>query len=227
MKRHLPCEYCGSRDNAYQYPDGIWCFGCKRYTPNKTSINNVKETLHGTKNTTGKSYSIPTDCSFTIPPVPYLWLSNYGLTNDEIQRNNIKWSESKKSLVFPIYNNSELVFWQERKFGTDKRWISHGSKPDAVLGAGDPLVLVEDIISAIRVSKVTACKPLFGSAINVNIFLRIKEKYSACKIWLDYDKAKDSIKYATQGSMFIPTQSIITIKDPKCYTTKEIKEYVI
>lgn len=46
-------------------------------------------------------------------------------------------------------------------------------------------------------------------------------------MWLDRDKAKESIRQSAWVRQYIPkTVTIITPKDPKCYTDEEINEFV-
>lgn len=86
-------------------------------------------------------------------------------------------------------------------------------------------VLVEDILSAIKVGRIVQSIALLGSYIPESLYRKL-HKFSAVKIWLDYDKLSNSIKYSRRLSSVVgvPTRPIITTLDPKEYTTQEIKE---
>jgi uncharacterized radical SAM superfamily Fe-S cluster-containing enzyme len=66
--------------------------------------------------------------------------------------------------------------------------------------------------------------PLFGSHINTKRLLTIKRFYDMeIVIWLDHDKAKESVKYAKQArDIGLKARNVISEKDPKYYSEQEI-----
>lgn len=221
-----PCNTCNSSDAMSSYEDGsTYCHSCKTYSPPKTRIVDVKSKLYSkvseNKNTT---ICLPADASFRIEPIGYNWLTNYGLTHEDITRHKIQWSNNNKSLIFPIYQGNVLIMYQQRYFGSQFKWKTTGVKAITYsIGNGSPVVLVEDIVSAIKVGTVTTSIPLFGSSVNTSLLLRLSKLYNKCFIWLDRDKAKESIAFSSIGKMFMDCAPIITDKDPKCYDTDYIR----
>lgn len=229
--QHVACPECRKigkdkkGNNLGIYDDGgVYCFSCgfSIHGNNRTSLPNPR--VYRTENkkiaiTYGELF-LPTGSSLD-------WLYKYHLTDSQIEQYNIKWSIKEKALVFPIYKDKELIFYQLRYFEKGKsKWRSYGTKPLIYLGNSAPIVLVEDIISAIRVGEIATAVPLFGSTISTKSLLTIRKQYDNIIIWLDYDKANDKkTKQAIAAckAIFKETKQIITEKDPKAYTTEDIR----
>lgn len=147
------------------------------------------------------------------------------------------WSDSREYLIFPFFGETrdELVAWQGRYFGertTHPKWFSKGDLQDVVslhdvLGRkGECLVLVEDIISAIRVGNSAASVCIFGSYVDSARLLHLRIFTSgSIVLWLDPDKRKESIKFAKLAhSLGFESRIVLTDRDPKEYTDEEIQE---
>ena len=84
-----------------------------------------------------------------------------------------------------------------------------------------PVVIVEDVLSAIKVGRVTSTVCLLGSTPKKDANLPVT--CNTAIIWLDCDAVTKahtiSRKLTLQG---IKTWVIFTDKDPKCYNTDEI-----
>jgi len=176
---------------------------------------------------------LPYDCTINIPRHALAWLEQYKLSINTIKKHNILWSDSKESLIFPYFIEGELVAWQMRYFG-DKgypKWITKGKIEEIIYTIGNiplgTLVLVEDIVSAIKVSQVEQCSPLFGSVITTKRLVRLSPFYNTLIIWLDYDKRKESIKFAEKARLLgFNVYNVVTEKDPKEYSYEEIRQYL-
>ena len=165
-------------------------------------------------------------------PNPYIYLMGNGITDEEIVKYNIGYSHYYKRVIFPVYQNDELVYWQGRTIEEltkdNPKWINikKVGREDVYFnatGPGSGVVLVEDILSAIKVARVRSCTALLGSYISN----RLKLSLINCDvmIWLDYDKKKEAMDYAMgMRAMGINTNFRVTRKDPKEYSTEEIKE---
>ena len=158
--------------------------------------------------------------------------------------NGVLWSEKEERLIFPFWNGEELLGWQGRYFGKDpekirkNKWWSKGNLQSIFhiyfLGRGgvgqerhktSALVLVEDVISAIKVSKAGInVMPLFG----VNVKSRMPQirvlNYVEAILWLDPDQHIKMINECNRerlnGFMMHP---ILEMKDPKYFSVEEIK----
>lgn len=183
---------------------------------------------------------LPEDLTGAFPRDPLTWLKKYGITDQEITRNNIQWSPSKKRLYFPIYDDEEgvnLVAHESRNFsGEGPKTIWKGADKDSVLHIlGDlsspTLVVVEDILSAIKVGRQYACLPLFGSNLSDHLLWRLR-RFLGDKpdltLWLDADKLGYAMKAAMRAAaMGFTTRIVSTQEDPKAQLDRHIKELVM
>lgn len=178
--------------------------------------------------------SLPEDIAPYIPSVADSWLKQYELTQTELIVNRVVWSEAKQYLIFPYFDDKNFLYgWQGRYFGNNSKhpkWIGHGNfkQVDPIYGNNTKtIVLVEDIISCIKVARVSCCCPLFGSFINPSRICTLNNKLNPEQffIWLDKDKMKESYIYNnTLNKLGISSSIISTQEDPKKYSTEQIKE---
>jgi len=246
--RHEPCPNCGSRDNLARYSDGhAWCFGCK-YLELPSGISYIRSSLYNNNNKEKehKDVNLPADFSYSIPPSGLSWLSKYNLTIREIRENRVGWSDegiklTKKNLViapllvFPVFDlYGNLLFWQGRNFGNSgPKYITKGYKEDTyhiienVQGDRTRIVLVEDVVSAIKVSRVCNAMPIFGSTISLKRIRTLSERFSRLTLWLDMDKQIEARKTALKASVLFDKVDVVASPlDPKEYSTDEIEKYL-
>lgn len=243
--RHSPCPNCGSSDALAEYEDGHkWCFSCKYYEPPINSINGYRNKFDKEE---GKHYSqcvLPDDFDYNIGHKGVEWLKKYSLSHKEIVDNRFGWSNKgiflKKQqvpmaplLVFPIYDQvGHLLMWQARNFGEHgPKYYTKGAKDCLhILGEqqGDTVIVTEDLISAIKVSRIAPAMPLWGSYLSLEIARRLSSRFNKVVMWLDKDKAQDSFKQAQNLSYLFKEgmTSIRTERDPKDYSTQELQEYL-
>ncbi len=201
--------------------------------PSPTTVTSLKQRLSRSARTTAhESYDLG-DITFRIPSTPKAWLTKYGVTDDEIHKENICWNESKQLLTFPIYNGEALMGFTARYFGTNAdypRYIHkfrHGFYKLFAKQSCDIIILTEDYISALKVGRHFNAIPLLGAHLPLSLILSLVYQQPRLRIWLDRDKATDSIKFAARARQFIPDcGSIITENDPKDHTDMEIKQIV-
>lgn len=89
-----------------------------------------------------------------------------------------------------------------------------------------PLVIVEDPVSAIRLSEAYSdSMPLLGSHLATSRLNALAGLYRAVVVWLDSDKYKEACDIAYRFRLVgVDAQVKWTELDPKCYTDTEIKE---
>jgi hypothetical protein len=225
------CDQCGSRDNLAVYDDHVWCFGCRFYE-NRKSINpKLINNIHRKKNN-NDVVSLPDDFDYHIPPAPLKWLTDYGITAQEIQRHRMGWSEFKKYLVFPVYDPAgNLLMWQGRYYGDNPdhpKYITRGAKNVLhILGEHGILVLVEDLVSAIKIARKHKAMPLWGSSINLDLLIRLHSVTNEFAIWLDHNMYDEARKAANRALQWYDRVVVIeTPLDPKCYTPAEIQTII-
>ena len=229
---HEPCPKCGSRDNVGVYSDGHkWCFGCGYYVPPSGAS---KKALEPVVDKPAGGIYLPDDCEPYYPYKCLHWVHQYGLSDVDLRANRVVWSEYSQLLIFPLLDEDKtLLGWQGRNFG-DKykvKWFGRGKLDDILVFKGtydDPLILVEDIISAIVLGKNDKwAMPLFGSSVSTKRLVRLKLITNQLVIWLDHDKANEAHKFVKQAQrMGFEAKSVITYKDPKYHTLDEINEII-
>lgn len=227
------------------YSDGHkWCFACGFYVPSNgvVDIANLRLKLEQRRKENGIVISLPGDFTHIIPEKPRQWLKKYGLTEHEIQTNKIGWSGTFNRLIYPVYDHyGNLLMYQGRLFETiegSKRARFHTQgrpeKVDAYFGVNwennlhDSVCVVEDVISAIKVSRVCPALPLWGSELSLSRIIRIAEIFKNLIIWLDHDKASYQARCEIKARPFFDHVSgLYTIQDPKAHGTEELKKCLI
>ena len=210
-----------------------WCFGCGYYVQ-RNGLEQVQE-LERKINNKNKELkrnhvTLPSDFTYNLPCIAKSWLNNYGITKKELIDNHIGWSENDTQLIYPCFDVcGNLLMYQGRKFNDGilhgNRFHTHGpcEKIYHILGdLGDGrrrIVLVEDMVSCIKVARTMPCLVLFGSTIATERLINLSNKFTNLIIWLDKDKAKYAVARSQIAKfMFDSVRVVITEKDPKRYT---------
>lgn len=227
--RKEPCPECRkigndrSGDNLAMYSDGhSYCYRCG-YHSNRTRVTNT------TTSSLSHTIVLPADVTTELPYEARQWLNKYELTRLDISRNHVMWSEKYSRIVFPYFNEAELLAWQGRYIGEDKtkaKWFSQGKIHEII----HPLqvhqrqaVLVEDIVSAIKVSKICGAIPIFGSSVSTKQILRLKSIVDEVWFWLDPDMRGKSLKLAhISNTLGLTAHTIFSDKDPKEHSIEKI-----
>lgn len=235
---HTQCPECkkqgrdNSANNLGVYSDGhTFCFSCGYHTAGDAIIQYKNRHLEVQEVYTGPV--LPYDVTTEIPREPLEWFCSHGLDTNTLQKHNIMWSESRQMLVFPYFIEGELLGWQGRVFGeqsTRRKWFTQGRVDDFIYTLGvnlGVLVLVESIVSAIKVSRVCASSPIFGSHISNERLLRINKFYDKIIIWLDPDKRTVALRAAQKARLFgLEAHVVLSDMKPKDYTIEEIERFV-
>jgi len=243
---HAPCPSCGSRDNLAVYTDHKYCFGCRYYEGQRTHNFRIDKDKYK-KNNDNPSCFLPPDFNLSIPKIGHDWLSQYKITPKDTITNRIGWSDKgvlarhgnkderlfAPMMIFPVYDpHGNLLMWQGRYFGDDKKvpkYYTRGSRDCLhLLGDRGIIVLVEDLLSAIKVAKVARAIPLFGSSVNLDLLSRINRITDSFLIWLDKDKYKDAQRFVKRASQYFTfVKAVYTELDPKCYQPAEIERILL
>lgn len=189
--------------------------------------------------------SLPKDATYLLPMPALAWLWKYDLDQYEIDTMRCCYSPSMNRLILPVYKDDKLVYWQGRNLGVvDKKnpkYINSRKKKgedcyytQVKRGAyNQTICIVEDIVSAVKVGRVTDSIALLGSYIPMNLIRYIvaspyTKGYDQILIWLDYDKQKESIQFSKRLRELTgkDIRCIITEKDPKELSTEEIEAHV-
>ena len=219
-------------DNLACYPDGSkYCFRCG-YKQHKNRFVAKTEPLPL------PIITLPHDVSTSYPSNILDWVQSFQLSKTDLLHNGALWSDSINRLIFPFWIDGELKGWQARSIKKDEKikWLTKGIIKDLnIIYSGGRsvtqwsretrLFLVEDIISAIKVSKANKgilAMPLFG--VNFKILQLVKLNFKEYIIFLDENMHEHSIKKARQMSHYgIHCSTVLSKCDPKRYTYEELK----
>ncbi len=241
LLRQEQCPLCAKEGNDRKgnnlavYSDGhSFCFGSHGLvvSGNKIIQFKNKDLPEATKN----DAVLPTDCDTTYPNYCLEWVGQYELDRNDLLGNNVLWSDSYKRLIFPVYGDESrgLIAWQGRYFGDDPtkaKWFGRGDLKNTfhILGNSDIVVLVEDIVSAIKVAKAGfSSMSLFGCVVGVERFKRLYkllDKSSRVVVWLDENKRKEAVFEAKLGRLYgMNCTTVFSKRDPKDENYESIKD---
>lgn len=162
-----------------------------------------------------------------------VWLYKSGLSNATIKANGFYWCERIKRVVLPVLDGSKLVYWQARGFDPDRpKYLNPKiDKPvykSGPLSATGPIVLTEDILSAVKVGQIaTAWARLGTGPLSDALLTELASTGREISVWLDPDEAgiKGRIRIGKQlRALGVSVRIIRAEQDPKYYSLDQIKE---
>ena len=222
-----PCPHCGSSDARAEYENSYWCFSCSTYD-SKNDTQSLRDRINKRTEQDVKITNGVLDTIKDIPQKGMQWLLKYGISREEIAKYGISWEPAKRLLV--LINNKG--YWQARNFGFGNyKYKSNGMKPLQIYGDGDTIVVVEDVLSAIKIARCRyesfCASPLLGSSMPKQTMSQLTKQYKTIHVWLDRDKAKQAVNIRNQlRSLGVTSKAIITPKDPKEYNKTEILNWL-
>ena len=92
---------------------------------------------------------------------------------------------------------------------------------------GREVVLVEDILSAMKVGRYAPCVALLGTNISDEIILALKKNYDSIVIALDEDATDRAWYFKKKYGLVMPIKVAPLQRDPKDMSEQEIKEIIL
>jgi hypothetical protein len=134
----------------------------------------------------------------------------------------------------PLYDeDKQLCCVQAKNFNPKRaskaKYYNVGDKSLSATTYGDSstLILTEDILSAIKVSKVYMGMPLLGTHISRSKLAKVCTGVERLVVWLDEDKWREARQIADAAKLIgINAKTLLTPKDPKEYNDNEILQLV-
>lgn len=232
--RFKGCEKCGSRDNVGVYDDGSsWCFGCHAYSPASSMAFVPTRDVREENGSDGEVLRGLLGRE-SLPERVVRYLNEYQLTVEDILHSGGGWNPSRSLLTFPYYDKEgTLVCVQGRNFGDrGPKYFNRGSTYQVVdlIGKHSPtsVVITEDKLSAIKVSKVTNAFPALGTQVQLHKLVWLKAQgVQNLYLWLDRDKWKEGVEICDKAKWLgLSTRAIYSELDPKSYSLEQIMVYL-
>lgn len=178
---------------------------------------------------------LPDDFTEEIPRHGRSWLFQAGITPVVWRQHRIGYSERLDRVILPVYDARGNLEWYQC------RALQKGQKPKYLQPARDRskimfrvtrsgkdmerVILVEDILSAIRVGRHINTVSLLGTKITTAQASELG-KYTEVTTWLDSDTAGRQGAYKIRKTLSLITEvsNILTPLDPKELSDREIKK---
>ncbi len=145
------------------------------------------------------------------------------------------YSEYRDQLIFPYFDsNNNLLAYQARNFSKEakQKWWSQGNLSQILhilplREKYDRIILVEDVVSAIKVSRWRSVMPLFGCITGLERLRRLSLLTPRVTHWLDPDKRREALKWSNKAYLFgIGGDVIFSTHDPKEHSDEEIRDFL-
>ena len=249
-KARVDCNKCGegTNTNAMMISHSLksyngFCFACNNQPFEMKGTQTLQE-LSELKRINNESLrqpenerpTLPEDFTTNIPLEGRLWLYSNGITDILLRKHNIGYSKRLRRVIMPIYDSEGTLVWyqcralldgQVPKYlqpSGDKAGLLFQSTPADTNKASNSLVVVEDIMSAIRVGEVWDTISLLGTKADTDQLITLS-KYDHVVTWLDSDKAgkRGSAGIRQALSILTETRDVCTEHDPKTYSRQQIE----
>lgn len=227
----LSCLVCPSSDAMSEYDDHYYCFSCKAYIRK----NNYSPIVHRPRRQDKVDY--PIGAVFNPKKFPLdacRWLYENGVFDHSIEEYKIFYVPETHRVGIPtLSRHGDLLNYQTRRLNEDDgtpKYLGRGPKNlfHSRFTKTTYCVIVEDMLSAIRVGELCSSIALCGTSLPTKRVWDIIDIFKAAIIWLDGDAPglKAASKIEKQLSLYIPCKIIKSTEDPKKYTKKEIREII-
>ncbi len=164
----------------------------------------------------------------------------FWLTDEELISNRVLWNPYRRTVVFTLYNQFGYpIGYCDRSYeGREPKSLTYWEHenepmlyyPDGTVNGEfkhDYVAVVEDVVSAIRMSRFIPCIAFLGTNITSDTIKFVAKHSSNLLIALDYDAINLSLQYKKRfGLYFKQVKIFVNKKDPKDTEPNELKELV-
>ncbi len=219
------CPDCQASRGLAQYENSTYCFSCSTY-------NRIKSLIISESKEENVYFHVESVITSLLPIKAEEWLKKYCITNRLIEKFNIGWEQCLQRIHVPyIVDKQELFSWN-RSINQDvkNKWLFQGDKNIPFWLQSDhdssKLVIVEDVLSAIRVSDYCDVLALGGTNFNKEMFLNVFKQYKTLVTFFDGDEAGKSCtqRFNKRFKLLYNIKNIQTKQDPKNYDPKALED---
>lgn len=220
------------------------CGGWGSHAGRMAAVSSLARRIRTPRTSVLREVKLPTDLSMSLKTFPVKvrsYLSKCGITEPDLITYGIGWSEHWERLILPVYRGSDVEGLQARYFGDDAgqpkyitRYKNSGDfyqNFPARSATDDKLcVIVEDMISAVRIAKQFNAVCLYGTEMSDKCLEMVVNGYERAIIWTDYDnyvvRKKGAAMRRRLTSLGIDAKILMSVTDPKHYSDADILGYV-
>lgn len=239
LVRHEACPKCRAfgadkkGNNLARYTDGsAWCFAGHGLVERADRIPVIDERWLQKEHDDG--IQLDDDLCDDFPGHVVQWLAGYDVSVQEALKHGWKYSPYRNQLVFIFkdeYGNISCT--QARNFSptANRKYFNQGDANSTLpifrctTGRKGYIVVVEDAVSAAKISRQVDSMPCLGSHLSKRKMVALRTLgYEEMVFWLDADKLKESMKMADAARWLgMVTKVVTTTLDPKENSDTEIK----
>lgn len=216
-----------------------FCFRCKATEFVPHGIRRISDIVRHKRELEFKRQNkiiLPEDYTLDVPTHAMAWYLKCGISPELAKAYGIGYSAYYDRVVLPVINDGKLEALQMRATRADQKpkYLNPaGPKVEAAVFMSAPpigvTVVVEDILSAIKVGRVTHATSILGTTMTDQRAYRIARDNDAVIVWLDNDKAgkRGSVRAIKQLKMLgVKVYQVQSDYDPKTYSLDEIREHL-
>lgn len=217
------CPDCSSSDGLADYEDGTYCHSCHKKQRNLSLIKKPTEDKKG-----ADFPLFPWD--MLIDPDELGWLANFGL-GKEVHKFQVFHDEKSSRLCFPYFSDGRYLGCWMRSLIEKPKWLYAGEKNFCWIYyqnqdiLSNRVAVVEDVISALRVSKFCDVICLGGTSFKNEYVEEEIKKYKNLIAFFDGDTAgkKAAELFRNHHKLIKNVKVIRNRKDPKEYNDPELE----
>lgn len=190
---------------------------------------------------------LPDELNPEIPADVYVWLWKYHMKFGMMAKHSLAWSPQYQRLIVPVYDTilmsggdvgRKLLGWlgrdvsmlskSERVSAHRPKWLTRKDKSAKhffyhLLSEDRRLVIVEDVISAIRVHEATRFNTLALNTTFLPTDIAVRLKRYKVFLWLDGNMLQKMIGYAAKcSSLGVEVKIVHTQLDPKEHSDSNV-----
>lgn len=179
---------------------------------------------------------LPEDFTLDVPQRAAVWYYKYGISAELAASYGIGYTPELDRIVLPVFEDEELIAVQMRAvdpWRKPKYLNPIGPKVSSAIFESAPAtgvtVVVEDILSAIKVGRVHQATSILGTNMTDARALKIASRNHTALLWLDGDRAgiKGTIPAERQLAILgVNVRRIRTTDDPKTYSLQDIRSII-
>lgn len=233
---HTSSECSGGRSSMVvrRYEDGgvsAYCYRCGKKGSHTVAYSRTRKAVakYATHPVVKQRFHVPSDATQDMNQWPVelrVWVLR-SITEEDAKEYGIVYSESRSMLILPIDNDNFIC----RLYNKESKYISYLLNKEYIYNNIDKdiLIIVEDYLSYIKLSKKYATLCLLGTTLKDSALLDVAGKHKEYVVFLDNDNTivkQKQTAISKRLRMFGKVRVIKHTTDPKNCSYDELKELI-